>query len=133
MFLADLTEPQKMAFLHLAYGLIAVDGVLRQDEIAMMEQYKREMAMMIPMDGIQGETEQALAVFETAPVTKKKQIVFELVALACADKDYADLENVLIKKISDALGLNPDFIEKCRAYVMELNGLYERIGRLVGE
>ena len=43
MFLANLNDTQKDAFMTLAYKLIAVDGVLDEGELAMMAQYKLEM------------------------------------------------------------------------------------------
>ena len=46
MFLANLNDTQKDAFMTLAYKLIAVDGVLDEGELAMMAQYKLEMNLV---------------------------------------------------------------------------------------
>ena len=133
MFLANLAEKQKPAFLDLARALIAADGVLSDEETSMMEQYKLEMALTAGLEESQGQVEQAIDVFRPAPAAVKKQVVFELVALAFADNDYADEEARLLNEITVSWGLDAAFLDECRAYVKELTGLYQRIGRLVSE
>lgn len=133
MFLVNLAEKQKSAFLDLARALIAADGVLSNDEASMMEQYKLEMALSTDFEESQGQVEQAVDVFKTASTAVKKQVVFELVALACADNDYADEEKCILNKIVVSLGLETAFIEECRVYVGELTDLYSRIGKLVSD
>lgn len=133
MFLANLTEKQKPAFLELARALIAADGVLSSDEVSMMEQYKLEMVLTSGSEELQERAGQAVDAFTTASVTVKKQVVFELVALACADNDYASEEDRLLNEIAISFGLEAAFIDECRVYVGELTDLYSRIGKLVSE
>jgi len=133
MFLANLTNEQKPAFLSLAQAIVAADGVLSRDEASMMEQYRQEMAFPVSAEEQSQSFEVSTEVFKTAPLTVKKQIVFELVALACTDNDYADEERRLLGEIGAALDLDMAFFGECRAYVRELTALYERIGALVSE
>lgn len=133
MFLGNLTDTQKPAFWVLAHTLVAADGILSNDEVSMMEQYKLEMTLTINPDESLITTEQAIDTFKTAPVTVKKQVTFELVALACADENYADEERHLLNKICTMIGLNTTFLDQCTAYVKELTNLYEKIGKLVSE
>ena len=133
MFLANLTGEQKAAFLVLAQTLIAADDVLSDDEVSMMEQYKQEMAFPASMNVPRQSVEQCTEVFKAGAKVTKKQIIFELVALACADNDYADEEHHFLGAVSTALGLDAAFLGECRAYVRELTALYERIGKLIGE
>lgn len=133
MFLANLTDEQKGAFLNLAQTLISADGVVSDDETSMLEQYKQEMSLpastTIPHWGI----DQCIEVFKIASPMIKKQIVFELVALACADNNYAREERHFLEDAGTALELDVYFLGECRAYVRELTALYERIGKLVSE
>lgn len=133
MFLANLTEKQKPAFLSLAYALILADGILSDDEISMVEQYKLEMALTINLEELQGETEQAVCVFKTASMTVKKKVIFELIALAYADNDYAIEENHLLSEIVESFGMDSSFLDECRMYVEKLTDLYKRIGELMSE
>lgn len=133
MFLVNLTDEQKSAFLSLAQNLVSADGVVNDDEASMLEQYKQEMSLpastTIPHQGI----DQCMEVFKTASSMVKKQIVFELVALACADNNYAREEHHLLEDVGTALELDAYFLGECRAYVRELTALYERIAKLVSE
>lgn len=133
MFLANLAENQKPAFLDLARTLIAADGVLSDAEISMMEQYKLEMALTTDPEESHGQVEQAIDAFEPMSAAVKKEVVFELVALAFADNDYADEENRLLSEITASWGLDAAFLSECRVYVKELTDLYQRIGKLVSE
>lgn len=131
MFLSNLSEHQKPAFLSLAQSLISADGVLSKDETAMMEQYRQEMGLPVNVP-MPAETESVYA-FQDAPPSVKKQIVFELVALACADNDYADEERGLLSKLCGAWGLDAAFLDDCGPCVRELTAVYERIAKLVSE
>jgi len=131
MFLAGLEKDQKDAFLGLAHTLIVADGVLEARELSTMEQYRQEMNPSTDAGEKRYGVEQATAVFKTSSMAIKKQIMFELVALAYADKDFAEAENMLIEKFREELNLDKSFLEDCKKYVGELTDLYERIGRLV--
>ena len=133
MFLVNLSDSQKDAFMILAYKLIAVDGVLDEGELAMMAQYKQEMSLPPDYDETQGNLETAIAVFTSESDALKKQIMFELVGLACAGNDYESEEYSLIEQVRTAFNLRADFPGKCEVYVSELTKLYEKIGTLVGK
>lgn len=133
MFLVNLNDSQKDAFMTLAYKLIAVDGVLDEGELDMMAQYKLEMNLPPDYDETQGDLETAIAIFASESDAIKKQILFELVGLACAGDDYENEEYTLIEQVRTAFGLRADFPGKCEVYVSELTKLYEKIGTLVGE
>lgn len=131
MFLATLNETQKLAYLDLSYNLIAADGMLSDDEMTMMEQYKQEMNISVPLTELSNNTDRAIAVFQGTSSTVKKQILFELVGLAYADNNYAEEERIFLEKSCAAWGLNLDDLELCKAYVTELMDLYGEIGRFV--
>lgn len=133
MFLAGLTDRQKTAFLNLAQKLVVADSILNEDELSMMEQYKQEMNLDVSLDECQEEAKQSMAVFQTASLQLKKKIVFELVGLACADRDYADSEAELVKEIGESFGLDTVFLEACKRHIEKLMGVYQEIGVLIGE
>lgn len=133
MFLAKLANEEKLAFLNLAQTLIGADGVLNKDEVAMMEEYKVEMGLDISTEGSQEEIEQSINVFKNTTTAMKKQIAFELMALACADKEFAPVEHDLLEKLGASWELESSFLVACNKCVEELLNLYEKIGVLVGE
>lgn len=76
MFLSGLNENQKVAFLVLAQELISADGVLADEELVMMEQYKQEMAISAPFSETPTDTAQAITVFMSAPCRAEKADYF---------------------------------------------------------
>lgn len=133
MFLSNLKNEQKEAFMTLAYEIIKSDAILDEREKDMMKQYKMEMNLPITFDETKGEMEHAIMTFKSESDVLKKQIVFELVALANVDREYALSEVTLIENICMELGLDKMFQEKCKPYVSELLLIYEKIGLLLTE
>lgn len=133
MFLANLENQYKISFLNLAQTLISADGVLSEAETAMMTQYQQEMSLAVTSATEQQTVENSVKAFGSASLSIKKQVMFELVALACADNDFAGQEQKLLRDIGGAWGLDTAFLEKSYEYVQELTSLYSRISRLVSE
>lgn len=132
MFLNKLASTEKKAFLSLADTLIATDGVLSADEIVMMEQYKQEMNLSIDSNSLPTLSE-SIKVFEDASNTIKRQVIFELVALACADKDYSVSEHSWLAQIGEHFGIEITYLDKCKNLVEKLSALYNEIGYLIDE
>ncbi len=132
MFLAEIKDNQKKAFMTLAHAIIVADNILEEQECAMMAQYKSEMNLSLNYDESEGKVDDAIAVFLPESDSLKKKIVFELVALAYMDGSYVEEERVLIKKIQADFGLDVDFFAQCEPYIVELAKLYEKIGDFVG-
>ena len=131
MFLANLSDNQKKSFLSLARKLIEADGLLQKDELSTLEQYKREMNLPADHTGGEETWEESISVFQAEPTSVKKQIAFELLALACSDREYAKEEELLLEKLRTSLELEEDFFMQGRAYLRELVSLYDKIGALV--
>ena len=127
MFLTALKTEQKPHFLNLAQNMVSADGILKDDELAMMDQYKREMYVPMTEKEANCTAERSIELFAAAPVTVQKQVV----ALAYADKEYAAEEEQLLRKIIAGFGLDVDFLKDCLTYVEELTAMYRRIEKLV--
>lgn len=133
MFLGNLTEEQKPHFLSLAAAVVLADGVLGEAEVTMLEQYKQEMALPPSADISTEPVSQAIEAFQSASVTVKKQIVFELLGLSYADNDYSPEEEKLLREIALGLGLDAVFLKESQRCIEELNSLYGRIRVLVSD
>ena len=112
---------------------IGADGKLSNAETAMIEQYQQEMNLSIPLEKLSGDADSALAVFQDASLSVKKQLLFELIGLAYADNDYAKEENDFLEKSCSVLGMSLTDLEICKKYISELLNLYEKIGQFVAE
>lgn len=133
MFLASLTEKQKLAYLDLSYNLIAADGLLDRDEVMMMDQYKQEMNLTVQLSQLSHEADQAIAEFQSTNDTVKKQVLFELAGLAYADNKYVKEEQLFLEKICNDWNLNLSVLESCKKYVNKLMDLYNEIGRFIAD
>lgn len=132
MFLANLTGEQKTAFLGLAQNLVASDGVLSDGEKNMMEQYRLEMALPPTVGAPTGSVEESVREFQAADASVQKQIIFELVALALADEEYAKDENRFLSELCASFHMDTDFLSTCQTYARDLTDLYAKIWDLVG-
>lgn len=99
----------------------------------MMAQYRQEMELAASYPFTPKAFKSALEVFDTAEESVKRKMLFELVALAYADHNYANEESSLLNEAKDAFGCDEDFIDECGKYVSRLVELYAKIGRLVNE
>lgn len=131
MFLVGLTDKQKMAYLELSYSLIAADGLLSNDEVLMMEQYKQEMSLTVQLSELSHNPDHAIAEFQNASDVVKKQVLFELTGLAYADNEYVEAEQEFLEKICEAWSLESSILEFCKTYMAELMSLYDRIGHFI--
>lgn len=133
MFLAGLSQLQKDAFLSLSHAVISADGVTSTDELTMMAQYRQEMELAASYPFTPKTFKSALEVFDTAEESVKRKVLFELVALAYADHNYANEESSLLNEARDAFGCDENFIDECGKYVSRLVELYAEIRRLVND
>lgn len=133
MFLANLAKDQKLAFLNLAHALIAADGLLSREEVSLMKQYEQEMKLSIESEKLEMKQEQAICVFKVAPVAIRKQVIFELVALACVDNEYAVKEDCLLNEFIVSLDIDATFLDECRTYINKLADIYKQVNMLVSE
>ncbi|MCK5058918.1 MAG: hypothetical protein KAT34_19890 [Candidatus Aminicenantes bacterium] len=106
MFLNNLTEEQKKAFLSIAMKIIGADGILETRERKMIETMRYEMGLYNETDLPKGDIEDIAKAFDT----RKSRVIVMLegIALAYADEDLGEEE----QKILRALALVFEFSEE---------------------
>ncbi|RXT02773.1 TerB family tellurite resistance protein [Ammoniphilus sp. CFH 90114] len=122
MFLNQLQEQEKKAFIELAHLVAMADGYLNEKERELIELYKHEMGISeeyalqdLPLDSI-------LAQFETEA---SKNIAFiEVLGLIFADGGYNDEERKIVKTIKQGFGFTPEKYETCKAWVRRIQDVY---------
>ena len=120
MFLAQLTEPEKRAFLKLAYDLVALNGVVLA-ETEMLAAAAREMAIA-PDAGVFLGFDEACGAF-TEP--RGQQIaLMELMLLAKADGIVQEAETVFVVRIAEAFGLGDEDVAWARRWAELVLELY---------
>ena len=131
MFLTELTKSQKDSFLSLSHAIISADGVRSSDELTMMAQYRQEMGLAVAYELPLKPFDSAVATFEAADLSVKRKVIFELVALAYADHNYANEESRLLNEVCEDFGVDGSFLNQCGNCICRLVQLYNEIGQLV--
>ena len=97
MFLHELNNRQKEAFICLAHDIVVSDGILSPGEEIMMAQLRREIGLSenfephyIPTEGVDG-------IFDTIPA--RIAVIINLIRLGYADGAFEIEEQFLLKEI----------------------------------
>ena len=98
MFLSGLSVKDKGTFLALAAKMIAADGVLAPEEVAILGDLVRELDMLADPKMSSLEVEELCSV----PPTPQAQacMLLELASIAHIDRQYADEERSLLAEIA---------------------------------
>lgn len=112
MFLNQLTDKEKEAFLKLAIDAAYTNGDFNTEEHAMIDQYCQEMNL--PRQDQYSETalDQLVPIFSSAEDSHKKIVVFELLGLLVADGEFDEAEKVFIHELALSIGVQDSEIDK---------------------
>lgn len=132
MFLNNLQEHQKAAFIALAECVIKADSKFTNIEQMLLDQFYMEMNLSSNHITHYSFSE-AIDIFHNADKRIRKQMFIELFALANADKEFADKEKELIEDIANRFDISIMEQEELRHCVLDLLEVYERMQKLVTE
>lgn len=120
MYLSLLNEKQKNLFLGFAYHLSNIDGDFSDSERQMLDSYCVEMNVEFS-DGYRKEPLEELKNTAKSIFDEKsaKIVLFELIGLAMADKNYDDSERNLISELAEQFSVSQYFLEKCESLLSE--------------
>lgn len=129
MFLSDLNDTQKEAFICLAHDVVVSDGELSPGEEAMMEQLKREISLpasfephYIPIEGIE-------SIFDTRK--SRVAIVIALIRLGYADGAFEIEEQFLLKEVCTIFDINQQEFTIIENWVLRLIALQDEAQRFM--
>lgn len=124
MFLHHLSENEKKAFLTLAKEFILVDGVLSQEEEALINVMKAEMGIEEGYPEGQKSREELFREFKT----RKSQIaaIIEMQGLGYANMEYHTAEQEFVQQMADTFNVNEEDLSKIDDWVVrQVALLYE--------
>lgn len=117
MFLSDLSDEQKRAFISLARNFCQSDGVLAGAEDRFLEMFCAEMGLEPGTPGFEGETQELLRYFDTRKA--KVSVLLELIGLGYADGNLDHAENEMVTRVASEFGISQG----------ELSVLYDWVAR----
>ena len=119
MFIENLTENEKAAFLGLAQKVIRADGVLAPKEELLLASWS-SLGVHSPMDGT---VERLASIFSTR--RSRVSALLELLGLAFADGKYRRTERTLGAEIAQALGFTESELIAMENWVIRQVALVE--------
>ena len=129
MFLGELTQSEKECFWKLANCMIHADGIVLEDEVNMLEQYKSEMNLNhVEQINLGEDISSILQCCDEYIPKVKKIIMFELIGLAYADYNLANREADMLERIRDSFDISLDDYNSMKECVNEITNIYSKIG-----
>ena len=107
MFLNELNNEEKKAFLSLSVHAANANGVFEDEERAMMEEYCKEMGVSF----FDIKDTQPLDIFQKSGKRVKKIVLLEMLGLLYADGTYDDDEKKLVAEYGMKVGVTKEEID----------------------
>lgn len=119
MFLGQLSEKEKNAFISLSIHASNSNGIFANEEKVMIQEYCKEMGIpffnaenAIPMDEV-------VAVFAESELQIKKIVLLETLGLLYSDGEFDDTEKGFINEYAKKIGLTDEDVEKQTVAIKE--------------
>ncbi len=106
MFICDLTDSQKKAFLIVGIQFIHIDGEVTIDEKKLFELMRREASVEIPPDAKNLDRLELIEAFDTDQ--SKIILLLELLHLGYIDGEFSQPEHDFLLEFSEKLGFSED-------------------------
>jgi len=123
MFLNQLLSNEKEAFVSLSIHAAKANNVIEKEEIAMIEEYCKEMEIeSFDLENAM-EIDKILEIYEKSEQKHKKIVLLETLGLLYADGEYDEQEKRFIYDCSEKIGLTKADVDR----VEKLLGRYLNI------
>ena len=106
MFLHNLPKELVKPFLDIAYTVASSDGKIADEEKRTLELYAQELRLEKLPEGNIVDYSETLDKFASLDTVLKKEVFFELLAMAKADAKITDGENDLLDIAADKLAIS---------------------------
>ena len=111
MFLNQLSEKEKEAFISLSVHVSNSNGIFADEEKVMIQEYSKEMEIPEFDTNEAKSIDEIINVFKSSELHIKKVIMLEVLGLVYSDGFYDAEEEYFIKKFSDDIGLADEIVE----------------------
>ena len=119
MFLGQLSETEKMAFISLSVHASNSNGVFASEEQMMIQEYCREMG--IPFFDAENAVsmDDVINVFNDSELHIKKVVLLETLGLLYSDGNFDESEKGFVKDFAQRVGLTEEDVMKQTAAIKE--------------
>ena len=121
MWLSSLTAEQRKALINLAHDIVVSDGVLDPNEELMMDEFRREMALVNTPESQYLELEGLGNLFGSS--RERAIVVLNLLRLSYVDGEFDIEEECLLKEITRLFDIDDDTFRLMDNWVKRLISL----------
>ena len=132
MYLSNLNNIEKKAFLGLVVEMAMADGDYSEEEHAIVYAYCQEMKIEFEKEYEKKSVEEILSVVKSnSSGITKKIFIFELLGVALTDGTYDEREKELVLRLCREFEIDVDFVIQCENVIKEYMSFQERINQIV--
>lgn len=131
MFLNQLLEVEKEAFISLSVQAAKANGILATEEYTMIEEYCREMGISSFDTENSKSMEEIVGIFQQSSERNKKIVLLEILGLVFSDGEYDTQEKAFIYDYAKKVGLTETDVmqqtELIKKYLAVLKDITEAV------
>lgn len=131
MFLNQLSEKEKDAFVSLSIHVSNSDGIFADEERIMIQEYCREMGISF-FDANNAKTmDEIVEIFSASEDRIKKIVLLEVLGLVYCDGLFDEKEKTFIKEYASKIGLSDEQVELQVSVIKEYFGVIKKISKCI--
>ncbi|MGF0064152.1 hypothetical protein ACQRCQ_02625 [Lachnospiraceae bacterium SGI.085] len=119
MFLGQLSDKEKNAFISLSVHASNSNGVFAEEEKVMIQEYCKEMGIPFFDADNAISMDEVVAVFKESELTIKKIVLLEILGLVYSDGVFDDTEKGFINEYAKKIGLTDEDVAKQTVAIKE--------------
>ena len=119
MFLGQLSDKEKNAFISLSVHASNSNGVFAEEEKVMIQEYCKEMGIPFFDADNAISMDEVVAVFKESELTIKKIVLLEILGLVYSDVVFDDTEKGFINEYAKKIGLTDEDVAKQTVAIKE--------------
>lgn len=131
MFLNQLSNKEKKAFINLSMMISKSNGVFDEEEQEMIQAYCKEMEIAFSDSEEADDIEDIVTVFKIATDHVKRIVILESLGLAYSDGQLDSKEDMLMRSFAEKIGIDEDTYKEIAVllnkYIMVLKELTAKI------
>ena len=112
MFLNQLSENEKNAFISLSVHASKANGVFADEEKDIIQEYCREMGIAFFDADTAIPMEEIISVFKESETKIKRIVLLEILGLVYSDGEYDDSEKGFVREFTEKIGLKEEDLNK---------------------
>lgn len=119
MFLGQLSDKEKNAFISLSVHASNSNGVFAEEEKVMIQEYCKEMGIPFFDADNAISMDEVVAVFKESELKIKKIVLLEILGLVYSDEVFDDTEKGFINEYAQKIGLTDEDVAKQTVAIKE--------------